>query len=170
MKTVQHLHSSTMLAGFFWLLKHTDLNVIPFLSTLNSSAFSEPKESRDIQVAENKWGLYGNFFLGLLIQIKVKLGEFGKFKELNLRNKWTNVYKVNKIWLIFICVPVCQESKMELNLFPESSLHLSLRECKKTRKSWRLPQSPPELSLQFISLVLKSLSTEVWLFCFCLYY
>ena len=78
-------------------MKHTDLNVIPFLSTPNSSAFSEPKESRDIQVAENKWGLYGNFFLGLLIQIKVKLGEFGKFKELNLRNKWTNVYKVNKI-------------------------------------------------------------------------
>ena len=147
MKTVQHLHSSAMLAGFFWLLKHTDLNVIPFLSTLNSSAFSEPKESRDIQVAENKWGLYGNFFLGLLIQIKVKLGEFGKFKELNLRNKWTNVYKVNKIWLIFICVPVCQESKMELNLFPESSLHLSLRECKQNRKGWeassRCPRTEP---------------------------
>ena len=72
-----------MSAGFFWLLKHRDLNVSPFLSTPNSSAFSEPKESGDIQVAECKWGLYGNFFLGLLIQIKVKLGEFGNFKSIN---------------------------------------------------------------------------------------
>ena len=82
-KTHAPLTQLKMSAGFFWLLKHRDLNVSPFLSTPNSSAFSEPKKSGDIQVAECKWGLYGNFFLGLLIQIKVKLGEFGNFKSIN---------------------------------------------------------------------------------------